>query len=146
MRLPHFCKEEEEILYRVFEITKQTMSKFERCTGISQARLDLLHQLYEVEEISQRALQKLVHIDHAAVTRHLKQLEEKGMVVRRKNPDDQRFTYVSLSEEGRSKIVAYRSEKQRFISNVLADFSEEERKVLLGMLSRIKENVEKINE
>ncbi|MGP1908023.1 MarR family winged helix-turn-helix transcriptional regulator [Metabacillus sp. JX24] len=144
MRLTDHCKEEEEILYRVFEITKQTMSKFESCTGISQARLDILHELFDVEEISQRELQKRVRIDHAAVTRHLKQLEEKGMVVRRKNPDDNRFTFVSLSAEGKSKIVAYCAEKKRFISNVMADFSEEERKALMGMLSRIKENVEKI--
>ncbi|MDM5317360.1 MarR family transcriptional regulator [Fictibacillus sp. b24] len=135
--------EDEKIITRLYEIHRRTAPKFESCTGISQTRLELLHELYEVEEISQRALQKKVNIDHAAVTRHLKQLEEKGMIIRRKDPKDQRFTYVSLSEDGRTRIVHYREEKERFISGVLHDFSAEERNVLLDMLTRIQHNIEK---
>lgn len=134
--------EDEKIINRLYEIHRRTAPKFESCTGISQSRLVLLHELYEVEEISQRELQKKVNIDHAAVTRHLKQLEEKGMVIRRKDPKDQRFTYVSLSKEGRAKIIQYREEKERFISGVLHDFSKEERKLLLEMLTRIQHNIE----
>jgi DNA-binding MarR family transcriptional regulator len=137
-------KEEELIAQRLFELNKQTMPKFERCTGISQSRLEILRELFKAEEITQRALQKKVNIDHAAVTRHLKQLEEKGMVIRRKNPEDNRFTYVRLTEEGKVKIAAYCEEKQRFIANVLKGFSNEERIALLNMLTRIQENVEKI--
>jgi DNA-binding MarR family transcriptional regulator len=106
--------------------------------------LKLLHELYEVNEISQRELQKKVNIDHAAVTRHLKQLEEKRMVIRRKNPDDQRFTYVQLSDEGRLRFIQYREEKKKFISDVLYGFKEEERVQLLDMLTRIQNNIEKI--
>lgn len=135
--------EDEKIINRLYEIHRRTAPKFESCTGISQTRLELLHELYEVEEISQRALQKKVNIDHAAVTRHLKQLEEKGMIIRRKDPKDQRFTYVSLSEDGRTKIIHYREEKERFISGVLHDFTAQERKVLLDMLTRIQHNIEK---
>nr|WP_156488270.1 MarR family transcriptional regulator [Fictibacillus phosphorivorans] len=135
--------EDEKIINRLYEIHRRTAPKFENCTGISQTRLELLHELYEVEEISQRALQKKVNIDHAAVTRHLKQLEEKEMIIRRKDPKDQRFTYVSLSEDGRTKIIHYREEKERFISGVLHDFSAQERKVLLDMLTRIQHNIEK---
>ncbi|KON85494.1 MarR family transcriptional regulator [Sporosarcina globispora] len=136
--------EEELIAQRLFELIKQTMPKFERCTGISQSRLEILRELFESEEITQRALQKKVNIDHAAVTRHLKQLEEKRMVTRRKNPEDNRFTYVSLTEEGKTKIAAYCEEKQLFISNILNGFSEHERSSLLDMLTRIQENVDKI--
>jgi DNA-binding MarR family transcriptional regulator len=134
--------EDDKIIQRLYEIHRRTAPKFESCTGISQSRLELLHELYEVEEISQRELQKKVNIDHAAVTRHLKQLEEKGTVIRRKDPKDQRFTYVSLSEEGRTKIIQYREEKERFISGVLHDFSKEERQLLLEMLTRIQHNIE----
>jgi DNA-binding MarR family transcriptional regulator len=120
------------------------MPKFERCTGISQSRLELLNELYEADEISQTDLQKKVNIDNAAVTRHLKQLEEKGVVTRRKNPADNRVTFVKLTEDGRMKMIAYKEEKKRFISNVLKDFSVEERSSLLKMLTRIQGNVEKI--
>ncbi|MFP3359904.1 MarR family transcriptional regulator, partial [Planococcus sp. SIMBA_143] len=92
------CSDEGKILYQLNNIYKQMSPKFERCTGISQSRLEILHKLFEVEEISQTALQKEVNIDSAAVTRHLKQLEVKEMVTRRKNPDDNRFTFVRLTE------------------------------------------------
>ncbi len=118
--------------------------KFERCTGISQSRLELLHKLFEVDEISQTALQKEVNIDSAAVTRHLKQLELKEMVTRRKKPDDNRFTFVKLTEEGREKIAAFRKEKEEFIGKVLKDFSEQEQTQLSTMLHRIQSNIEEI--
>ncbi len=52
-----------------------------------------------------------MNIDNAAITRHLKQLEANEMIVRRKNPDDNRITLVSLTEEGRNKIQAFQEEK-----------------------------------
>jgi DNA-binding MarR family transcriptional regulator len=143
--LSNSCSEEGKIVYRLYEISKQTSPKFERCTGISQSRLDLLNKLFEIEEISQTELQKEVNIDHAAVTRHLKQLEEKGMVSRRKNPADNRFTFVRLTDEGRKKIVTYQDEKQRFISKVLTGFTEKERSSLLEMLTRVQDNVKNIH-
>ncbi|MEH7444193.1 MarR family transcriptional regulator [Bacillus sp. JJ1122] len=128
----------------MFELNKKLTSKFERCTGISQSRLEILRELFLAEEITQRALQKKVNIDHAAVTRHLKQLEENGMVIRRKYPEDNRFTYVQLTDEGKRKVAAYCEEKQRFITNVLKGFSEEESSKLLDILTRIQENIEEI--
>ncbi|MGE6489238.1 MarR family winged helix-turn-helix transcriptional regulator [Paenisporosarcina sp. NPDC076898] len=139
------CSDEGKIVYRLYEINKQTSPKFERCTGISQSRLDLLTKLFEVDEISQTELQKEVNIDHAAVTRHLKQLEEKGLVSRRKNPADNRFTFVRLTDAGRERIVAYQDEKQQFISKVLTGFNAKERSLLLNMLTRIQDNVSKID-
>ncbi|WP_273851030.1 MarR family winged helix-turn-helix transcriptional regulator [Guptibacillus spartinae] len=138
------CSDEGEILFQLNEIYKQMSPKFERCTGISQSRLELLHKLFEVDEISQTALQKEVNIDSAAVTRHLKQLELKEMVTRRKKPDDNRFTFVKLTEEGREKIAAFRKEKEEFIGKVLKDFSEQEQTQLSTMLHRIQSNIEEI--
>ncbi|MCA0171603.1 MarR family winged helix-turn-helix transcriptional regulator [Bacillus sp. RAR_GA_16] len=138
------CSDEGEILFQLNEIYKQMSPKFERCTGISQSRLELLHKLFEVDEISQTALQKEVNIDSAAVTRHLKQLELKEMVIRRKKPDDNRFTFVKLTEEGREKIASFRKEKEEFIRKVLKDFSEQEQTELSNMLYRIQKNVQEI--
>ncbi|MBF0706270.1 MarR family transcriptional regulator [Alkalihalobacillus hwajinpoensis] len=138
------CSNEGEILYQLNDIYKQMSPKFERCTGISQSRLELLHKLFEVDEISQTALQKEVNIDSAAVTRHLKQLEVKKMVARRKNPDDNRFTFVRLTEEGRDRIASFRKEKEQFIQKVLKDFTEQEQSELSNMLNRIQSNIKEI--
>jgi DNA-binding MarR family transcriptional regulator len=135
---------EEMILRHLNDIYKQLSPKFERCTGISQSRLDLLHKLMEVDEISQRSLQREVNIDNAAVTRHLKQLEAKGMISRRRNPDDNRITFVSLTDDGRERIASLCQEKKRFIAQMLKDFSPDEQEMLSDLLLRIQKNVKDI--
>ncbi|MES9684580.1 transcriptional regulator [Bacillus sp. AFS001701] len=138
------CAKEAIILYKLHFLNKEVSSKFEGCTGISQSRLELILQLYEVDEISQKALQKEVNIDNAAITRHLKQLEVNGMIARRKNPNDNRVTLVSLTKEGRNKIHDFQVEKERFVASALKGLSEEERDNLLNMLNRIQENIQKV--
>jgi DNA-binding MarR family transcriptional regulator len=112
--------------------------------GISQSRHDILYQLYQADEMSQTALQKEVNIDGAAITRHLKQLEATGMIVRRKDPEDNRFTLVCLSDHGRKQIFSYQAEKARFVTLMLKDFNEEERQELTDMLTRIQKNISQV--
>jgi DNA-binding MarR family transcriptional regulator len=138
------CSKEAIILYKLHFLNKEVGSKFEGCTGMSQSRLELILQLYEVGEISQKALQQEVNIDNAAITRHLKQLEANEMIVRRKNPDDNRITLVSLTEEGRNKIQAFQEEKERFAASAFKGLSEEERDNLLNMLNHIQENIKEL--
>ncbi|MHA0857767.1 MarR family winged helix-turn-helix transcriptional regulator [Paenibacillus sp. CMAA1364] len=125
-------------------LSKQITTKFERCAGISASRLQLLQQLYLVDEISQSTLQKEMKIDNAAITRHLQQLEASGSVARRINPLDQRVTLVKLTAIGREGIATYKQEKQQFISQLLQDFNAQERHALAGMLQRMLDHVNQL--
>ncbi|AJC25449.1 Multiple antibiotic resistance protein MarR [Bacillus velezensis] len=136
------CSEEGEILYQLQSLHKVIGTKFEACTGISQSRLELLAVLFYVDEISQSDLQKKVNIDGAAVTRHLKQLEAKEMVTRRRKPEDNRIILVRLTEQGRERIEASKKEKERFIKEMLAGVSAEERSMLKNVLSQMQNNIE----
>lgn len=133
--------EEDRIFELLQGLNKGISPKFERCAGISPTRLRLLHELFQVDEISQISLQKGIDIDAAAVTRHLRALEENGVISRRNNPADNRVTLVSLTEQGRAKMDQYRQEKNRFISSLLMDFNDQERTVLIDMLSRLQNNI-----
>lgn len=132
------------ILYKLHFLNKEINSKFPGCTGVSQSRLELLQQLYQEDELSQQELQKILDIDNAAVTRHLKQLESSEMVVRRKKTSDNRVTLVKLTEYGRQKITLFQKEKDLFVTSMLEDFNEEERNLLLVMLDRLEKNIQKI--
>lgn len=133
--------------HQIFELLqalhKGIGPKFERCAGITPTRFRLLQELYQAEAagISQISLQKLLAIDAAAVTRHLKGLEESGMITRRKHPDDNRVTLVSLTLQGREHINDYRENKFQFISDILNGFDEQERAVLADMLNRLQHNI-----
>ncbi|WP_238650871.1 MarR family winged helix-turn-helix transcriptional regulator [Paenibacillus piscarius] len=131
--------------HQIFELLqalhKGIGPKFERCAGVTPTRFRLLQELYQAAEISQISLQKLLAIDPAAVTRHLKGLEESGMITRRKHPDDNRVTLVSLTPQGREHINDYRENKIQFISDILNGFDEQERLVLADMLNRLQHNI-----
>ncbi|BET19786.1 MarR family transcriptional regulator [Bacillus velezensis] len=129
-------------MYQLQSLHKVIGTKFEACTGISQSRLELLAVLFYVDEISQSDLQKKVNIDGAAVTRHLKQLEAKEMVTRRRKPEDNRIILVRLTDQGRERIEASKKEKERFIKEMLAGVSEEERSMLKNVLSQMQSNIE----
>ncbi|ANF38851.1 MarR family transcriptional regulator [Bacillus sp. CN2] len=129
-------------MYQLQSLHKVIGTKFEACTGISQSRLELLAVLFYVDEISQSDLQKKVNIDGAAVTRHLKQLEAKEMVTRRRKPEDNRIILVRLTDQGRERIEASKKEKERFIKEMLAGVSEEERNMLKNVLSQMQNNIE----
>ena len=133
---------QEQVLQLFKGLTNQISPKFERCTGISASRYELLYQLYNTEEINQSTLQKAVNIDGAAITRHIKQLEADGMVARRRNPDDNREVFVSLTDEGRKKIIEYRKENMGFVEQMLIDFSPEEMDALSDMLNRMQTNIQ----
>ncbi|WP_151735755.1 MarR family winged helix-turn-helix transcriptional regulator ['Paenibacillus yunnanensis' Narsing Rao et al. 2020] len=141
MDLSNIQHEEEGIFDLLQLLNKGVTPAFARCAGTSPTRVRLLHGLFSAEEISQTALQKTLEIDGAAITRHLKALEEQGMVARRSNPADNRVTLVSLTDEGRKHVHCYKEEKSRFISGLLAGFAAEERAALKGMLLRLHDNM-----
>jgi DNA-binding MarR family transcriptional regulator len=142
--LTTFCSQEAEILYQLQSVNKVISTKFEVCTGISQTRLELLALLYRVDEISQSDLQKKMNIDGAAITRHVKQLESKGMVSRRRKSVDNRIILVRLTEQGRERIESSKKEKERFIKEMFANISEEKRLVLKDVLLQMQKNIENI--
>jgi DNA-binding MarR family transcriptional regulator len=139
--LTEHLPDEDKIFELLQALHKGISPKFERCAGITPTRFRLLQELFRVSEISQISLQKTLDIDAAAVTRHLRGLEESGMIARRNNPADNRVTLVSLTDQGREHINSYREEKTRFISNLLAGFNEQERTELAEMLTRLQYNI-----
>lgn len=139
--MTRIVSKEELILTLLNGLGNKISPKFERCTGISSSRFEILCQLNLVDEINQSALQKNVDIDGAAITRHLKQLELDGMVSRRKNPDDNRETFVSLTDEGRHRIDGYKAEKDILIRQILEGFSQEEINNLAWYLERMQNNL-----
>ncbi|MFT8319960.1 MAG: MarR family transcriptional regulator [Bacillus sp. (in: firmicutes)] len=142
--MTNLCSLKLQIFYQLHVLNKELNTKFETCLGASPSRIEMLQQLYHVEEISQTDLQKMVKIDHAAVTRHLKQLEATEMISRRKKAEDNRVTLVCLTKHGRNVIEASLKEKEQFIRQTLNEFSEQEMQLLLKMLSKIGDNVSKV--
>ena len=101
----------------------EVTAAFERELGMTQAHIVLLAQLRGAAEVSQAVLQERLAVDGAAITRQVKQMEREGLVARRSDPSDHRFTLVSLTAQGRKvadSVVRRRDSFEARITSGLA--------------------------
>ncbi|WP_254777137.1 MarR family winged helix-turn-helix transcriptional regulator [Paenibacillus sp. yr247] len=61
----------------------------------------ILMQLFQQDQQSQNRLSQTLRLDHSTVAKSVKRLEDAGLVIRRRSPEDGRVTLVSLTEAGR---------------------------------------------
>jgi MarR family transcriptional regulator, transcriptional regulator for hemolysin len=94
-------KEDDSLVQELARTYHEVGVAFERETGMSRSRLHLLASLRAGDELSQAELQQALGVDGAAITRQVKQLETDGLVARRADPEDHRFTLVALTAQGR---------------------------------------------
>jgi len=114
---------------------------FEQHVGMSKARWQIIAQLSRAGELSQAVLQQRLHVDGAAITRQVKQLEEEGLIQRRADPRDNRFTLVMLSEAGRQLAARQVGKRESFEALVTAGLSDEEIAAMRRCLGQIRANM-----
>ena len=78
------------------------------------SRLRLLAYMYGNGELSQADIQRHLEVDGATVTRQVKQLQAEGLLQRRVDPKDNRFTLVTLTEAGQGMVETLIGRGQEF--------------------------------
>jgi MarR family transcriptional regulator for hemolysin len=89
---------------------------------------------------SQLDLARAVGIEGPTLTRHLDGLEEAGLVVRRRDPDDRRAIRVELTEAGERLFAELRDAAIAFNGKLTAGFDPVELDQLHALLDRLAEN------
>ena len=69
------------------------------------------------------------------VTAAVVRLEERGLVVRRADPDDRRVVHVEITAAGRKLLARTRSRKTAFLSKRLAALDDHDREVLAAAVA-----------
>jgi DNA-binding MarR family transcriptional regulator len=104
----------DSILHHIGNTYHELTAAFERHMGMSRARWAILNRLSHQESLTQAVLAQLLHVDAAAITRQVKQLETEGLVTRWSAPEDNRFTVVALTAQGRTFVETQRSKRDEF--------------------------------
>lgn len=128
------------LLYQIKLADQQVASSFEKKTGFSLTRYELLMTLRELGKCSQSAIQQELKIDHAAVTRHLKILEEKGYVRRERNQANNREVFVQLTEKAEKELSRCEQEHQASAQLLYPALSDQEIRQLSELLSKLIDN------
>ena len=87
------------------------------------------------------ALAQVIGLDASTVSRHVKQLEDRGLLERTEDPDDRRASQVTVSEQGASCLTAGFAARRGVVSHALEELSAEERETLRGLVARVTESL-----
>jgi len=117
---------------------------FSRRIGMSVSRLHVIHELMHAGELSQAELQQRLGMEGALLTRFVKQMESAGLITRRPDPKDNRYTLVTLAESGKAELNEIDRKGDEFQEQLLEGVSEEEHAALVQTLRRIQENLSRM--
>ncbi|EQC86070.1 MarR family transcriptional regulator [Lactococcus cremoris] len=130
-----------QLLYQLKIVNQEMTAKFKKSTGFSITRYQLMMILKCKGRCSQTQLQNELKIDSAAVTRHLKLLEEKNLVKRQRNKDNNREVFVEITDEAKADLERCAREhdnsvheSEQTLNIGLSDSEEEE---LLELLTKL---------
>lgn len=133
MNLRKFSK----LLYQLKLASQEMTTKFEKETGFSITRYELMLFLKENGQCSQTNLQNELKIDSAAVTRHLKILEEKNYVIRERNKNSNREVVVRITENATKELEHCEREFSHPNKTMMSPLNEEEENTLLNLLTKL---------
>jgi DNA-binding MarR family transcriptional regulator len=83
------------------------------------------------------ALAQALRLDASTVSRHARQLEDRGLLERTEDPDDGRASRGTVSEHGNTCLSQAFETRRHVISSALDDFSDDERETLRALLGRL---------
>jgi DNA-binding MarR family transcriptional regulator len=110
--------------------------------GLHRGQPPVLFALNEKEGPSNSQLAEALHITPATMTNKIKRMERAGLVIRRRDPEDERVSRVYLTDKGRGKMSRLRRSMDEVDATLLKGFSEQETEQLEAMIIRIIENLE----
>ncbi len=105
--------------------------------GPTPTQFAAMSKLAAGEEISQNLLGRMTAMDPATIKGVIARLEERGLVERLPDPDDQRRVRVRLSAKGREAMPGLTEKARAITAATLAPLSREEAERLLGLLARL---------
>lgn len=119
----------------------ETRQAFDEQTGLSQARRQLLALIAQAGEISHAALQNQMSLDKATITRLVKGFEAEGLVRRRLDPADNRYTLAALTTAGQRVVAELQAAHDVFQVQLLDGISDDDQAVMLRLLQRLRGNI-----
>lgn len=130
-----------DMLHKLRNIEYKLTQKFEDKTGFSLTRYQILNFVKENDECNQEEIRKFIQIDRSAITRHLKILEEKGYIARKRNKDNAREVIVSLNDFAKSELEKCHRDHKDTSYLLTANISGDQINKLIELLDSIENEI-----
>jgi MarR family transcriptional regulator, lower aerobic nicotinate degradation pathway regulator len=125
------------LLYRAAEASHALANQMLAEVGLAARQAGILTMVSELEPMTQKALADALRIDRTTMVALIDDLEQRGLVVRKRHPRDRRAFLICPTDAGRAAkktAVTILDEQQR---RFLAPLSQEERLHLGELLNRL---------
>lgn len=129
------------MLLKLRSVEQKLTKEFEKSTGFSITRYKILMYLKDKGDSSQMEIATYLKIDPAAITRHLKILEDKGYVKRNRNKENVREIIVSLTCFARTELNKCREKQNENLYELPVPFKTEEIEKLMEILEEIEKKL-----
>ena len=87
------------------------------------------------------ALAHVLGLDASTVSRHARQLEDRGLLERTEDPDDGRASRVAVSERGSACLAKGFEARRAVVAHALDGWTEAERDTLRDLMHRLVQNL-----
>ncbi len=104
---------------------------------VGTAEIDLIHALRHNPGCTQARLAELLHADKAAIARRTKNLETKGYLIRKDDPNDRRSQLLYPTEQAETLKSSKAEIEASFYEYLLSTLSEEERIAFAALLDKL---------
>jgi MarR family transcriptional regulator, organic hydroperoxide resistance regulator len=111
--------------------------------GLSLSQLAMLAPLADDGELPVGRLAAAADVSVPTATRMLQQLQNKGVVTRRRSPDDERRVLIGLTPEGRAQLDDVRNRLRERRATALDHYTPAEVSELIGHLRRLTDTINK---
>ena len=108
-----------------------------RAEGVGTAEIDLIHALRHNPGCTQAKLAEILHADKAAIARRTKNLEEKGYLVRRDDPEDRRSQLLYPTAQAEALKSSKAEIEASFYEYLTSILTEEEAETFAALLDRV---------
>jgi MarR family transcriptional regulator, transcriptional regulator for hemolysin len=132
---------EDKFFHELGTTSTELRQAFASQVGISAQRLQLLMRLRWQGETSHSDLRQALGIDAASITRLVKEFEADGLVARRVDPDNNRYTLAALTPTGERLAGELERAHRAYQHRLLDGISAEHRQTVMDLLQRVRTNV-----
>lgn len=121
------------------EVGEECYKRFE----LTQAQFKALYYLYLCgdEGSTSSTLSKKLGVKKPSVTTLIDRMTSKGIVIRKENKNDRRYTKVIITEEGKKILAEILPDKENLIASLLGVLPEEQMQILHDSLVKIRQRL-----
>ena len=111
--------------------------------GFGMSQMPVLHALQDGAALSQKELAQFARVEQPTMAEMLARMERDGVVQREPNPKDGRGSLTSLTRRSLLRLPEAKAALIEGEQEAMAGFTPEEKTLLLSLLRRVVDNIEK---